>query len=338
MREATVGKQLVTIVVVPRERFSATEQALESLLAHTNPGVEILYFDGGSPPLVCEYLRRQAAERGFRLIRSECFLTPNQARNLALAQVRSKYAVFIDNDAVVSPGWLPPLVACAEETGAWAVGPIYCQDEPLATTVHMAGGEARIELRGGRRVLHESHARYGQSLATVRPHLRRQAVEQIEFHCALVRRDLAERIGPLDERLLSVCEHTDMCLLIRAAGGAVYLEPDSIVTYVGPPPFDSTDLPYYRLRWSHNWNVASINRFREKWDLPADDRSLALTLAWANCHRRLTMHRSQRILQMLGREPARLVEKALLAPLEQAANRLRFPRRSIAPSGGRKAA
>ncbi len=116
-------RDLATVAVVPRERFSLTRRSLETLLDHTEPGVELIYIDGGSPPEVRDYLERRSAERKFRLIRTNDYLAPNVARNMALAHVRTKYVVFVDNDAIVSPGWLAPLVDCAEATGALGCRP-----------------------------------------------------------------------------------------------------------------------------------------------------------------------------------------------------------------------
>src|SRR5207249_8335576 len=57
--------------------------------------------------------------------KTERHLVPNEARNIGLRRVRTRYVVFIDNDAVPAPGWLERMVECAEETGAWVVGPLY---------------------------------------------------------------------------------------------------------------------------------------------------------------------------------------------------------------------
>jgi GT2 family glycosyltransferase len=315
---------LATIAVVPRERFSYTAPSLEAIFQHTPPPVELLYLDGGSPPHVRDYLERQAADRPFRLIRRDEYLAPNVARNLAAAQVRTKYVVFIDNDVIPSPGWLEALVNCAEESGAWVVGPMYCEGEPIATTIHMAGGMAGFPTENGRRVFRESHCFHGEPLEKIAPTLRRGPVEMIEFHCALVRMDTFDRLGPLDEMLLSAAEHTDLCLMTREVGGQVFLEPRSVVTYVAPPPFERSDLEYFRLRWSQAWNEASVERFRQKWGLAPDDPGLRSLSRWLSDHRRLALEPYRRMLRLFGRRPARLMEKMFVAPVEGAANRLRF--------------
>jgi GT2 family glycosyltransferase len=78
------------------------------------------------PRRLRRFLEARPRERGFRPIRTERYLAPNEARRLGLEEVRTPYVVFIDNDVLVSPGWLGALVRCAEETGAWLVGPVCC--------------------------------------------------------------------------------------------------------------------------------------------------------------------------------------------------------------------
>jgi len=189
----------VTIAVVPRERFSFARDSLEALYRYTDPPFRLVYVDGGSPSRVQRYLESAARDRGFDLIRSDGFLAPNRARNLALAQVRTKYAVFIDDDVIVSPGWLLPLVRCAEETNAAVVGPLVCESLPLHSTIHFAGGDSHIDIveREGRveRHLVETILRQGQRVADVRHELRRVQTEVAEFHCMLVRTSVFDRVG-----------------------------------------------------------------------------------------------------------------------------------------------
>jgi GT2 family glycosyltransferase len=136
---------LATIVAVPRERFGLTRRALEAIYANTAGAFELVYVDGGSPARIRRYIAAEARARGFTLVRTDRYLTPNEARNLGLRHVRTRYVVFIDNDVVPAPGWLDRLVVCAETTGAWIVGPLYFIGEPEREVIHMAAGDARIE-------------------------------------------------------------------------------------------------------------------------------------------------------------------------------------------------
>jgi GT2 family glycosyltransferase len=274
-----------TVVVVPRERFSEARRSLDSVLRNTAPPFDLVYVDGRSPAPVHRYLERSARAHGFRLVRHGRYLSPNEARNIGLSSVNTRYVVFADNDVHVWPGWLERLVACAEQTGASLVAPLYHQGAPGAERIHMAGGEAIIEQRAGGRYLRESHY-LSAALTEKAVALERRPTQLVEFHCMLARTDVLRQMGGLDVQLLSTPEHVDLCLSVQAAGGGIYLEPSAKVTYVGPGPLSWSDLPYFLLRWSDEWTQASLRHFRAKWRLADDDAFIRDHAAWMSNYRR----------------------------------------------------
>ncbi|MFP4007671.1 MAG: glycosyltransferase family 2 protein [Spirulinaceae cyanobacterium] len=261
----------VTIVVVPRERFSYARRSLESIFEHTQLPYKLVYVDGNSPPFLQKYLEEQAAERDFELVRTDYYLYPNQARNIGLSRVETPYVAFVDNDVIVSPGWLTALVNCAESQNAAVVGPLMCQYEPIHENVHFAGGESHIWTdKTGRRRLREKMYDQGKDVVEIRDRLKQSPTELAEFHCVLVRRSIFDQVGLLDEAMLNTKEHLDFCMLVREAGETVYFEPDSLVTYVPGPPQHWSDVHYYMLRWSNAWTLKSLHHFRDKWNLAED--------------------------------------------------------------------
>ena len=312
----------VTIVIVPRERFGVTQRALEAIYANTPEPFHLVYVDGGSPAPIRSYLTREAKARGFTLVRTDHYLAPNEARNLGLRHVDTPYVVFIDNDVVPSPGWLGRLLECAETTGAWVVGPTYLIGEPEHGEIHMAAGDAHIETwRGGRRFI-DRHRFAGKRLAEMRPHLTRIPCEQVEFHCMLVRMEVFAQLGPLDERLRSVCEHSDLCLLVRQHGHEVYFEPESVVTYVTTGRFRWSDYRFFFHRWSDSWNDTSLQWFRAKWELHPDDPGTKALERFATAHRRIPFDPLLRGLRrLLGWRWGRWVGDTVLMGLERRINR-----------------
>ncbi len=290
----------VTVVVTPREQFRAVSASLESILTHTTLPARLLCVDGGSPSPVRRYLAAAARRHAIELIRTEHHLSPNDARTLALPHLDTEYVCFIDNDVVVTPGWLEALVRCADETSAGAVGPLYCNDDPALGLIHLAGGECHIRETAGRRSFVERHRFPTRLVSEVGSELRREPTEMIEYHCALFRLDAYSRLAPQDPRYLSCGESLDICLALAAAGSPIYLEPAAVVSNLQPPPFQWSDLSYYLLRWSDLWNRVSLACFRERWRLPADD-------AWlVHHHRWLTWHR-QLVVDWLAQGPCRVL-------------------------------
>jgi GT2 family glycosyltransferase len=318
----------VTIVVSPRERFSYTQASLESIYEQTSIPFKLIYVDGGSPKHIKRYLEEQARDRQFQLIRTEHYLAPNQARNLGLRQVDTKYVMFIDNDVIVSPGWLEKLLDCAQETDATIVTPLICIGTPIHETIHLAGGEAHINLvhkEGSdkpKRRVHEKHYFVNRQVAEVQDQLQRRQCEFAEFHCMLVKTKIFDKIGLLDEGLLSTREHIDFCMSVTNAGRTIYCEPASVVTYVPGPPFEWSDLPFFMLRWSDAWELASLEHFRQKWKVSQNKY-------FEKRYNRLGHRRHQAFLKPLirkfsfGRKLPRLEQKILSAvvPLERQLNR-----------------
>lgn len=276
MTSLTQTQPKVTIVVTPRERFSYACESLDSIYQNTRYPFELVYIDGNSPKYVQDYLQRQSLIHGFKIIRTEHYISPNQARNLALSAVDTEYLLFIDNDVYVEAGWLKKLINCAEETDSTVVCPLVCIGKERGKTIHLAGGEARIVLEvkkdKTRRKVHEKHYFVNRPVADVQDQLHRRQCEFAEFHCMLVRTNIFETIGKLDDKLLSTREHIDFCLTVTNAGGKIYCEPESIVTYVPGCTLEYADISYFMLRWSDAWEVASLEHFMEKWNVTKKDK------------------------------------------------------------------
>ncbi|MEH6410695.1 MAG: glycosyltransferase [Hyphomonas sp.] len=266
-----------TIIVTPRERFGVSELSLQRLAELTDGTFELVYIDGGSPRDVAGHLQAICEENGYRYLRHDGYLTPNAARNIGQRMAATEYVVFLDNDVIVSEGWLRALEQCADETGAEVVAPLTCQRFPLHQEIHQAGGQFVANLKAfldgdedARRIT-DIHLMQGQKVSDVK--LERGESQCCEFHCALVRASAFERFGDLDENLMATKEHIDFCMTVWTHGGKVMFEPASVVTYLFPNqahPLTMRDWPYFALRWSPRWQKASLDRFRSKWALDKD--------------------------------------------------------------------
>lgn len=281
----------VTIIVVPRERFSRSIASLESIYRHTAEPFKLVYIDGNAPRHVRRYLQAQAATRRFVLLRADHYLVPNRARNLGIARVDTEYVVFLDNDVIVTPGWVQHLLNCAKQTGAWLVIPLYLEGQPEAGVVHMAGGIARLEGENGRRIFKNAHRFFGRAVSEVREQLRREPTGSIEYHCLFARRAVFDKLGPLDEQIPSLWEHTDLALAVQEAGGEIYFEPNAVVSYDSSGRLKWYDFPYFAKRWSDEWGRVSIDRFRRKWKLSENDPAVKYMYHYSAAYRRHFLRR-----------------------------------------------
>jgi len=280
-----VARPPSSVVVTHRERFSTAIESLESLLATIPAGTQVIYVDGGAPSGIARDLARAAEMHDFLLLQTDRYLSPNEARNLALPYLESEFVAFVDNDLRFTPGWLERMVECADETGAWLVSPVILQEGAHGIVIHMVGGTCGIEHIDGSVRFREDHVLMGSPLEELPP-LTRHPIGYVEFHCVLASRPALDACFPLDEALRSNRDHSDLTLHVQQLGGEIWLEPSAVITeLVLPDRLPRPDRGFYAVRWSDAWNRSSLARFQEKWDLDPDDPMDEHDLMWLSVHR-----------------------------------------------------
>jgi len=275
-----------TIIVVPRERFSSIIQSLESLFATIGDDVPVIVVEGGSPGRVRADLKALQAKRPFEVISRPYMITPNEARNIGARRARSDFVVFCDNDLEYQPNWLDRLQANAIANAADMVSPLIFLGPSNPPRVHHAGGFLVYDRDKDEVVIDEVHRLGNAWYDDVRDQLDELAPvanEVSEFHCMLMHRGFFERLGGLDERLISR-EHMDLALRAKALGATVTFEKDSHVTYMAKQPFRRQDILYHLFRWSDELALQSFTAFEETWGVRLDVPMLMNE--WIRPHRR----------------------------------------------------
>ena len=102
-------QRLTSIISLSWDQPLYTRAFVESVRTHTDPPYELIIVDNGSREETREYVQ-EAADR--------CLLNPEnvgfaRGMNQGAKEARGEYLVFINNDTVVPPGWLPRLIEAA---------------------------------------------------------------------------------------------------------------------------------------------------------------------------------------------------------------------------------
>jgi GT2 family glycosyltransferase len=211
-----------TSVVIPSFRQAhLLFQTLESLRAcHSEEPFELVIVDNGSDGETHELLDRLVNVRVQRNVRNLGF---GAACALGAQLSRGSYVCFLNNDTIVTPGWLQALVATLEgHAGCGAVG---------SRLVHPDG---RLQEAGGIVWRDGSGWGYGRGLDPEAPEVTYpREVDYCSAASLLVRRDLFLRLGGFDERYApAYYEDTDLCIALWAAGHKVVYEPRSVVFHL----------------------------------------------------------------------------------------------------------
>lgn len=264
----------VTIVVTERERHSLAIRVIETIAARTPQPYRFLYLDTQSPAWLRRELRRRQSEWGLEVVHFPEPLWPQEARQRIADSIDTEYTVFIDNDVLVEPQWLDHLLACADQTGAGMVGPLYLWgDGRRPPRIHMAGGVLTEVPEGDGRVLGEAHHLVNADPDEVAGQLGRQPTDFVEYHCALLRTSLMREQALLDPAIRCVHEHIDTALSARTHGYEVYFEPAARVNHLAFAEYMLDDLAVFRRRWDPAETAASIAAFCAKWKVLNDERS-----------------------------------------------------------------
>ncbi|HUW33157.1 MAG TPA: glycosyltransferase [Planctomycetota bacterium] len=104
---------VVDIGIVAHNEVAVTESCLAHILTNTWVPCRLILCDNGSDPEIGNLfycLQALLGEDRCVLLRSQVNLGAPLARDLIYEQITSPYFVFLDNDMLVPPGWLGPLV------------------------------------------------------------------------------------------------------------------------------------------------------------------------------------------------------------------------------------
>ncbi|MCK9521207.1 MAG: glycosyltransferase family 2 protein [Dehalococcoidia bacterium] len=169
----------------------------------------------GSPDLVAEVFP------GAHILRNSRNLGFTGACNLALERIvagDAEFVLFLNDDTEVTPGFLGPLLALADERTM------------VTPRTYLAGSPGLLDdaagefdwLRGTwrNRVLGRPE-RQGEQ--------RVHSVGSANLSCLLVPTPLLRRVGFLDDNFFVYYDDTDFCRRALAAGGRLFVQPESVV-------------------------------------------------------------------------------------------------------------
>jgi GT2 family glycosyltransferase/glycosyltransferase involved in cell wall biosynthesis len=213
----------VSIVVLTWNQWKFTARCLDSLLKFTRDvDYELILVDNASVDETSELFERKIV--GATIIRNAENLGFSKACNQGAAVARGEYLLFLNNDVILTPGWLSALLGCAARfPQAGAVG---------SRIVQMDG---RLQEAGVVVWSDGSCMPYGLLGNPSEPAYNfAREVTYCSACSLLVRRDAFEKLGGFDERYSpAYYEDVDLCLGLQQQGLRVMYEPSSLVFHYG---------------------------------------------------------------------------------------------------------
>jgi GT2 family glycosyltransferase len=248
-----VDDELTSIVILAHGALDQTRACLQSIERSTPEPHELILVDNGSKDGTREFFREYAETR------SHVTVVANQSNrgfaagnNQGLALARGGTICLLNNDTVVTPGWLERMRAVLErEPQVGLVGPVTNRisgPQQIATSYEDDAGILAAAT--------ERAASYSGKAAPF---------DHLVGFCLLLRRDVVDRIGGLDERFgHGNFEDDDFSVRAGAEGFEGRIALDAFVHHEGSKTFETAAVDYQQ-QYLRNWGL-----FKTKWSMPAD--------------------------------------------------------------------
>lgn len=204
---------LVSIIIPTRDRADLLGMCLDSLIERTSYlNYEVLIVDNGSVEEATRQLFARLPKDRFRIVRDESAFNFSALNNHAARLARGSMLCLMNNDIeILTPDWLEEMVSFAARKDVGCVGArLWYPDGRLqhGGVIIGVGGVAGH----AHKYFPRGHAGYfGRAVL-------HQALSAVTAACLLVRREVFEAVGGLDEKLVVAFNDVDFCLRVQAYG------------------------------------------------------------------------------------------------------------------------
>ena len=253
--DASICRRLssVSIVIVTHNSAEFIGPCLQSVILDTKyPNVEIIVADNASTDDSVRIARSIAAFDS--RIKVEAFaenLGFSGGNNAAVRVSSGEYVLLLNADTMVTPGWLGRLIRHLEADSSIGL---------ICPVTNFAGNEAKINFEYTREREMEQFA-----MCLARQH-RGEVFELsvVPLYCAMLRRDLWNELGGLDESYeIGMFEDDDLSAKINNYGLRVAAAEDCFVHHFGQGSFNKLSPEEY-----HRIFETNRRRFEAKWKRP----------------------------------------------------------------------
>ena len=211
----------VSIIILNWNKGTLTAQCLHEIWKHTaDVSYEIVVLDNGSDPF--DLYSLSALPGPFRLIRLSINRLFGEGNNIAAEAAQGKYLLFLNNDAFVTQGWLPPLVNTMQQPSVGAAGPMFVYPD------------GKLQECGSFIDFNGDPKQRGKGIDNlIEPLMSPQSVHYISAACLLIRRQLFDWLDGFSlDFEPAYYEDVDLCFRMRKAGYAVHYIPDTKIVHI----------------------------------------------------------------------------------------------------------
>ena len=240
---------LTSIIVLCCNQLDYSRLCLNSVLRHTHSPYELILVNNGSTDGTASFLESLQTQSG--PVRVEVIHNPKNLGfaagcNQGVACAQGDYLLFLNNDTIVTPGWLTWMLEISRQTDVGLVGAVTNYAPPPQ---HVPATYSDIrDIDDFAEARRQSHK--GQQLDVTR----------LSGYCLLARKSVLAQIGAWDERFGSgFFEDDDLGLRIHQAGYRLVVALDVYIHHFGSRTFAGLGID------GHQQLRDNFQRFQDKW-------------------------------------------------------------------------
>lgn len=230
-------KPILSIVIVSWNVREDLRECLQSLLREEgsrleSSEIEIIVVDNASTDGTAAMVNLAFPQ--VKLLVNSQNLGYTKANNIGINHSRGKYILLLNPDTIVHQGALQALIECAEShpeagiIGAKLLNSDGSVQRSARSFPDIGAGLFRNTFLGR---LFPNNPFVRRYLLTDFSYDEVREVDWVSGAAMLVRRDLIEQIGGLDERFWAYCEDVDLCWQAWQAGYKVLFCPNAVITH-----------------------------------------------------------------------------------------------------------
>ncbi|UZE19544.1 TIGR00180 family glycosyltransferase [Pseudomonas sp. B21-054] len=245
-------RPLASIILESRDNFEQVQQALVSVLQRTRyHRHEILVADNHSQSEELAQWLDSLAGKGerIRVLRSDRRLSASALYNWASAQAKGEYLVLLSAEVqVVNANWLDSLLNQAQRPEVGVVGSKQMDNRGITT-------QAGLVLKPDGRVGSVFVGERKDAKGYLNGHQAEQNYSAVSGACLMIRKDLFEAVGGLDEEhFAEAFADVDLCLKAADAGYLTVWTPQAQMLHAGTFPDAPEAADALRDKWQARFN------------------------------------------------------------------------------------
>ncbi|MBX3006738.1 MAG: glycosyltransferase [Melioribacteraceae bacterium] len=246
----------VSILTLTYNALEYTKEFISSLLQHSTLDYELIVIDNNSSDETVNYLKSiEKNYENIRVILNKENIGFPAAINQGLLECNGKYIIIVNNDIVVTKRWLESLIEVAEsDPKIGLVGPISNEVSGL-----------QKDENAKYKSIEEMHKYAANVTKTNKGEILN--FPRIAFLCTLIKKEVIEKIGGLDERFTpGNYEDDDFCLRAQLAGFKTVIAKDVFIHHYGSKSFKAEGIKKYADQLEIN-----KQKFIGKWGVTPDE-------------------------------------------------------------------